>query len=646
MRTGAEGATGLRHGVVWYTQAPDSVVNLAASRYTVGVTGKDFPDNKLAMKARNPEFRWFVYNSGTDSHVPPFSTGEYELLQAKAGARGWELEEVYLHYMDDTRIVLQGDTLFIPGWGAGSAADPAEARVPVYEKNLSRAAANFSTPHAAQLYREVIVELAFGTPFAGSSVYPDGVFLDNSAAQFFNYGPVLSGGRVLEADGNPVIGTVPFQQWHWKMNLGPFLASLKDTLETSQAWSADGRRKELMINVGDVWSDDYASMDVADVLFMEFQYNAVRNFGAGLVVEAYRRDALAASAGIACFYAATMTRSLGGYSLSYEETLAGNFAWYLVSRTPGTIFFEFANATPNVAGWDTLTWRGVLDVADAEFGAAKGEPFALAQGTDPLGNTYTVTARDYEGGMAVVRNRGGFSEGIEPETAVAVPLPRPLTPVFPSGDRGNPVEEITLRNGQSAILLEPRVPVVLLAFTAAWEDGSAVVRWEVSRPGDDGAGFRLFREGADGGRVPVAGAVLSLRERYSVSDPAAPAAGARYWLAELTPSGTTLWHGPAALPPSPGSAAVLRLAQNRPNPCRGSTAIAFSAGDDGPARLTVFDVAGREVVRLFDGPAAPGGSTVTWDGRSSDGTAVPPGIYFYRLQTASGVRTRKLILLP
>jgi hypothetical protein len=647
MATAAGAATGLRHGVVWYTEASDAVVQLAADRYTMGVTGKSFPANKLAMKALNPAFEWFVYNSGTDCYVPPFSDGEHELLFSRAAARGWDGEDVYLHYFDDTRVVLQGDTLFLPGWGGGSAVDPADARIPVYNKNLSRRLANFSTPNSAQLYREVLVEIAFGTPFQGSTVYPDGIFLDNAAFRLFNQGDIVSGGHVAEAPGHPLVTSFQFQDWHWNQNLGPFLTSLKDTLETASAWSADGKRKRLMINVADIWDDSYVSRDAADVLFMEFLYNPVRNYGVNLVSEAYRRDSLAAGAGIACFYAATMTRSLGGSSLTYAETLAGNLAWYLISRTPGTVFFEFANATPNVAGWDTLTWRGVLDAADAEFGAASGDPFVLAQGTDPLGNPYTVTARNYGGGMAVIRNRGNFSEGIEPETAVAVSLPRPLAPVAPSGEAGDAVESITLRNGQAAILLEPKVPAVLLAFTAAWENGGAVVRWETAASPGDRAAFRLYRERADGERAPVDAGIEVSRARSVVSDAGAPAAGARYWLAELTRSGTAVWHGPAVLPPSPGTGhAPLFLAQNRPNPCRGATAIVFTTAEGAPARVAVFDVAGREVVRLFDGPAGPGANTVTWDGRSAAGTPVRPGMYFYRLETAAGTRTRKLILLP
>src|SRR5262245_59308652 len=81
----------LRHGVVWYANTTNSnVVNSAASRYEVGVTGKDFtPANLVSIKTQNPNFRWFVYNSGSDNYVPPNTLiDEHNALVAKATARG------------------------------------------------------------------------------------------------------------------------------------------------------------------------------------------------------------------------------------------------------------------------------------------------------------------------------------------------------------------------------------------------------------------------------------------------------------------------------------------------------------------------------------------------------------------------------
>jgi hypothetical protein len=56
--------------------------------------------------------------------------------------------------------------------------------------------------------------------------------------------------------------------------------------------------------------------------------------------------------------------------------------------------------------------------------------------------------------------------------------------------------------------------------------------------------------------------------------------------------------------------------------------------------LKVFDVLGREVSTLVDEVGQPGVYKVQWDG-----SGMPSGIYFYRLQAGEFVETKKMILL-
>ncbi len=72
--------------------------------------------------------------------------------------------------------------------------------------------------------------------------------------------------------------------------------------------------------------------------------------------------------------------------------------------------------------------------------------------------------------------------------------------------------------------------------------------------------------------------------------------------------------------------------------------IAFMMPVAGEARVELFDVAGRNVAMLFDGVAAAGRTTLSWDGRGSDGESLRGGVYFARL-TAGGVRAARQILL-
>jgi len=483
------GASGLRHGVIWYSRAAnDDVRRASAVRYSVGITGKDEGSDadKPVIKSLNSEFRWFVYNSVTDNYVVPHPSPplEHQYAQSLAVARGWDPEEIYLHYYDDTIVALSGDTtLFVPGWPGGSAPNPADARVPIYYVDRSRRLVHFSTRRAAQLHKETIIHLALDTPFRNSTLYPDGIFLDNSAAVLFNFGTIRSGGHVRETPGHLRIDTTEFRTWHWNNNLGPFLTALKDSLETSPSWSRDRKRKYLMVNVANVWDDSYVSRDIGDILFLEYQYNPVRSFGLGAMDDAHRRDLLAASAGITSFYSSVLHRTVPSRegSFTYAQTLLHNLTWYLITRTENTLLFQMEISTPVSAGWDSLTWRGCMNIANERLGSVTGEPFTLAQGTDPLGNRYVVKARAYQNGLAVLRNRGDWNQGIEPETAVNVPLPQSLLPVDPEGNIGGRVQMVSLRNGQGALFLASGAPTL---FTlAVGVVGSGTVRVTPFRSG-------------------------------------------------------------------------------------------------------------------------------------------------------------------
>ncbi|MCK4414008.1 MAG: PKD domain-containing protein, partial [Candidatus Eisenbacteria sp.] len=448
----------LQHALVCYAGPGGASLEanaVIAQRYRLGITGNSAGSGAQEVKQLRPDFQWYVYNSITDNYVHSTTSNEHALLEDFAAQQGWDPEEGYLHFYDDTVLKLQGDTVSVPGWGGGSAETPAEARVPVYYSNLSRRACHFATPEARQLHLWVVLATTIDMTFAGTDLYPDGIFLDNCAYRLFNCGTLLEGGHVLEAPGQPTIGSSAFQDWHWSSSLGPFLTALKDTLETSASWSPDGQRKHLMINCSNAWSDDYVARDVADVLFLEFEYSPVRDHGSSLLGQAWQRDSLAAAAGIRSFYAPTMTCSRPPYpgEIPYEEALIGGLTWHLATRTEESLLFLFGTSSPNTAGWDTLTWRGCVDVAAEELGTAQGAPYVYAEGTDPLGQNYRVWARDYENGLVLVRNRCRWDEGIEPETAVSLPLPSPMARVAPSGEIGLSTSTVAMRNGTGTILL-------------------------------------------------------------------------------------------------------------------------------------------------------------------------------------------------
>jgi hypothetical protein len=92
--------------------------------------------------------------------------------------------------------------------------------------------------------------------------------------------------------------------------------------------------------------------------------------------------------------------------------------------------------------------------------------------------------------------------------------------------------------------------------------------------------------------------------------------------------------------------ALLALDQNIPNPFNPETSIAFALPASGWATLRVYDLAGRLVRRLFEGPMPAGIATpVIWYGDDDSGRPVASGVYLYELKQGSRSRIRKMVLL-
>ena len=89
-----------------------------------------------------------------------------------------------------------------------------------------------------------------------------------------------------------------------------------------------------------------------------------------------------------------------------------------------------------------------------------------------------------------------------------------------------------------------------------------------------------------------------------------------------------------------------RLFANRPNPFRSITNVSFFLPQSDGVSVAVYDLRGRLLRRLCRDGMGPGMHEVIWDGSSSAGHPVAPGVYFCCLTTASGyTETRKMVLL-
>ncbi|TMB93560.1 MAG: T9SS type A sorting domain-containing protein [Chloroflexi bacterium] len=84
----------------------------------------------------------------------------------------------------------------------------------------------------------------------------------------------------------------------------------------------------------------------------------------------------------------------------------------------------------------------------------------------------------------------------------------------------------------------------------------------------------------------------------------------------------------------------------RPNPTGTGMTLQYSLPKDALVSAKVFDVAGRVVRNLGDGPVGAGVHVLSWDLQDESGQHVSPGLFFVRLSVDGQVQMRHVTVLP
>lgn len=117
--------------------------------------------------------------------------------------------------------------------------------------------------------------------------------------------------------------------------------------------------------------------------------------------------------------------------------------------------------------------------------------------------------------------------------------------------------------------------------------------------------------------------------------PDAPTVGSTFVIDDLS-----FVYSPTSVSAEADLPSVFALEQNYPNPFNPTTTIEYSLPKDSQIRLEVFDAIGAHVVTLVDARMDAGVHSSQFDA-----TALPSGVYLYRLTTGSSVSAKRMILM-
>jgi hypothetical protein len=187
------------------------------------------------------------------------------------------------------------------------------------------------------------------------------------------------------------------------------------------------------------------------------------------------------------------------------------------------------------------------------------------------------------------------------------------------------------------------LPVELAAFTASLDGATAVLTWKTSSEMNN-AGFAVQhqRPEASGysrlGFVEGAG-TTNKPQSYRYRAKALPSGVHRFRLRQVDVDGSATLSDPVSVEVRVERTLALRAAG--PNPVRQATQLAFTVKRGGPATMTLYNVLGQRVKRLYDRKATPG-NRYSVEVRADDLTS---GTYFARLRTATGTRTQRIVVV-
>lgn len=199
-------------------------------------------------------------------------------------------------------------------------------------------------------------------------------------------------------------------------------------------------------------------------------------------------------------------------------------------------------------------------------------------------------------------------------------------------------------------LIDWLVAVEMDIFEASCVDGRTVLHWR-TRSETENLGFDIYRsETAQGEYQRINAQIVPAKgtsehgEEYWYTDENVEAGRTYYYkLTDTDFAGQITYHGPVKVEVNvlPGA---FDISQCYPNPFNPETEIEFTVKEGGVVRLAVYDVMGRFIRLLYDGPANAGTHRIRWDGTNASGAKLSSGTYIIRMTADNFDKTRKVTL--
>ena len=333
------------------------------------------------------------------------------------------------------------------------------------------------------------------------------------------------------------------------------------------------------------------------------------------------------------------------------KTTNGGSSWFTQQSLP---FFSLGDIvfTNSTTGYVTGWYIGVPHYT------------AIFKTTDS-GNTWNETSLGQDedlSGLYFTDELNGWAVGLESGTGDVLAL------IYRTTDGGNnwvkqdipafdAVSQVFFANdtkgwavGSLGTILttESSTPVELTSFTASADNNNVTLNWQTATETNN-SGFEIQRSDArdqksetlDWKKVGfIKGNGTSTNENhYSYTDKNLKSGRYSYKLVQIDFDGTRTESEVinVEINYQPKEYALM---QNYPNPFNPATTIEYSIAVDGNAKLKIFNTLGEEVKTLVNEYKTAGSYKINFDA-----SALPSGIYYYRIDVNNFLAVKKMILL-